>query len=168
MADDLATKVVLKQTVLHGSSDLQRVAAVYINGKEYRVSAPPEAKGESLEWVPHFTVRQLVDLNSETEIHEAFGVLALKLVKEELERIKRDAGRAAGMNPDGIHCDAQICIKGHVQHCNGESFDPKAHCTKCGAPCIDECLHCREPIHGLEMNSKVYYSRHAGAVQSLR
>src|SRR5437899_3160790 len=115
MADELATKVVIKQAVLHGSNSdvLQRVAVVYIDGKEYRISAPPEAKGEALEWIKHLSVRQLVDVNSEIEIHDALGVLALKTAKEELERMKRDANRAAGVNPDGLHCDAQICINGH-------------------------------------------------------
>ena len=96
MNDNLETKVVLKQSVLHGSNQpemLQRVATVYINGKGYRVSAPPEAKGDALDWVSHFTVRQMVDFNSEIVIHDAFGVLALKAVKEELEKQKRDDNR---------------------------------------------------------------------------
>ena len=96
MNDSLETKVVLKQIVLHGSNQpemLQRVATVYINGKEYRVSAPPEAKGDALDWVSHFTVRQLVEFNSEIVIRDAFGVLALKAVKEELEKEKRVANR---------------------------------------------------------------------------
>jgi hypothetical protein len=155
MTEKLETKVVLKQRVLHGSDQpelLQRVATVYINGKEYRVSAPPEAKGGALDWAPHFIVRQLVDFNSEVEIHDDFGVLALRVVKEELEKQKRDANRAQGLNPDGIHCDAQICLQGHVLHCDGMSFDSKTHCTKCGAPCIDECPGCGEPIRGVQMN----------------
>jgi hypothetical protein len=97
------TKVVLNQRVLHGSNQpefLQRVATVYIYGKEYRVSAPPEAKGDALDWLSHLTVRQLVDLNSEVEIHDAFAVLVLKVVKEELERHKRDANGAAGMRTE--------------------------------------------------------------------
>jgi len=76
MTDNPETKVVLNQRILHGSHQpefLQRVATVYINGEEYRVSAPPEAKGDALDWAPHFTVRQLVDLSSEVEIHDAFG-----------------------------------------------------------------------------------------------
>ena len=100
MNDNLETKVVLKQSVLHGSNQpemLQRVATVYINGKEYRVSAPPEAKGDALDWVSHFTVRQLVEFNSEIVIRDAFGVLALKAVKEELEKQKRDVNRTQDM-----------------------------------------------------------------------
>jgi hypothetical protein len=153
MADNPDTKIVLKQRVLYGSNHpelLQRVATVYIDGKEYRVSAPPEAKGDALDWVQHFTVRQLVDVNAEVEIHDAVGVLALRVVKEELEKQRRDASRAQGMHPDGRHCDAQICLKGHVQHCDGTPFDARDHCTKCGAPCIDECPRCREPIRGVQ------------------
>src|SRR5262245_12161506 len=97
MLDDLDVKVVLRQTILKGSTDplfLQKVATVYINGKEYRILAPPEATGEALEWVPHFSVRQLVDFNSEIEIHDSFGILALKAVKEELEKPRHETGQA--------------------------------------------------------------------------
>jgi hypothetical protein len=96
MNDKLETRVLLKQRVLHGSDQpeaLQRVATVYINGKEYRVWAPPEAIGDALGWVPHCTVRQLVDFDSEVEIRDRFGVLTLKAVKEELEKEKRDVDR---------------------------------------------------------------------------
>jgi hypothetical protein len=95
------TKVVLEKTALHGPSQtevLQRVATVYIEGREYRVSAPPGARGDALDWVPHFNVRQLVEPNSEVEVRGALGVLALKAVKEELEKQKRDANRAQGID----------------------------------------------------------------------
>ncbi len=163
MTDNLATKIVLEQTVLQGANYpdlLQRVATVYIDGKEYRVSAPPKAKGEALDWFPHFVVRRLVDFNAEEEIHDAFGVLALKAVKEELEKKKRDAAREWGRHPDGLHCDAQICLSGHIQQCDGTPFNSKAHCTKCGAPCIDECPRCGELIRGAEIYKPTsYYSR---------
>jgi hypothetical protein len=54
-------KVVIRESVLKGSPDprlLQRVAVVYIRGKEYRVSAPPEAKGHALDWAKHWAVRE--------------------------------------------------------------------------------------------------------------
>jgi hypothetical protein len=161
MADELATKVVIEQTVLRGSNSgaLQRIAVVYIEGREYRVSAPPEAKGEALEWMDHVSIRQLVDFNSEEEIHDALGVLALKEVKEELARMKRDTNRSAGMNPDGLHSDAQICLKGHVQHCDGTPFDPKTYCSRCGSSCIDECPHCQTPIRGRNIYSAFDYTR---------
>src|SRR6516164_8047458 len=93
MPDDLKVKVLLKQTVLNGSSDsqfLQWVATVYINGSEYRVSAPPEAKGEALDWLPHFSVRQLADFNSEVQVQGALGVFVLRAVKKELETRKHE------------------------------------------------------------------------------
>ena len=67
MVDDISVKVVLKQAILAGSrypEFLQRVATVYIDGKEYRVSAPAEATGQALDWMSHLSVRQLVDANS--------------------------------------------------------------------------------------------------------
>lgn len=156
MADNIETKVVLKQRILHGSDQpdfLQRVATVYINGREYRVSAPPEAKGDALEWARHFSVRQLVDVNSETEVIGFDRARALKATIEQLEREKRDANRPVGVHPDGLHCDAQICLSGHVQHCDSTPFDSKAHCTRCGAPCIDECPTCKDPIQGVRLYS---------------
>lgn len=153
MSENLKAKVVLKQTVLLGSNQpelLQRVATVYINGKEYRVSAPPEAKGDALDWLRHLTVRQLVGLNSEVEIHDAASLIAIKVVKEELEKQKQGAIRSEGMHPDGLHCNAQICLNGHVQQCDGTPFDSKTHCTKCGAPCIYECTRCQELIRGVQ------------------
>jgi len=152
MADNQEIKVVVKQRILRGSNQpefLQRVATVYINGKEYRVSAPPEARGDALDWVRHFSVSQLVDFNSEAEVHDRFGALALEAVKEELEKQKHDANRTPGRHPDGLHCDAQICLKGHVRHCDGMPFDSKSHCTICGASCTEECPSCREPIRGV-------------------
>jgi len=144
-------KVVIKQTILKGSSDpdlLQRVALVYIRGKEYRVSAPPEAKGDALEWVKHWQVRELIDINSEIDAEPVLRVFATKLVLGELERLKGDAARNSGLHPDKEHCAAQICMSGHVQHCDGMHFVAKEYCRQCGALCIDQCQHCTEPIRG--------------------
>jgi len=100
MAEDpeVEVKVVLKQAILRGPKQpnvLQRVATVYIDGSEYRVSAPPDATGDALDWLPHLVVRQSVDINSEVEIHDAYGVLALQAVKEELKRRKQATDAAA-------------------------------------------------------------------------
>ncbi len=64
-----------------------------------------------------------------------------------------DVKRDEGEHPDGIHCCAQICTRGHVQHCDGMPFRVNAHCKKCGAACIDACSKCKEPIHGSEIYS---------------
>lgn len=155
MYDDLNTKVVLKQTVLHGSNEpevLQRVAIVYINGKEYRVLAPPEATGDALDWVQQFSVRHYDDFDGgEVESHDDLSTLALRAATDELKSQKREATRTQGKHPDGLHCDAQICASGHVQHYAGTPFDSKVHCAKCGAACIDECPHCHEPIRGVRL-----------------
>ena len=103
MNDNLETKVVLKQSVLHGSNQpemLQRVATVYINGEEFRVSAPPEAKGDALDWVSHFTVRQLVEFNSEIVIRDVFGVLALERLS------KRNLKKRSALSINGRHARA--------------------------------------------------------------
>jgi hypothetical protein len=145
----MATKVVLEQTVLGGtggSGVIQRVATVYIDGVEYRVSAPPEAKGAAADWIEHLYVRQWGDMGAEEEAPAPFRVLAICAVDAEL----RKKAIAEGLHPDGVHCTAQICKSGHVQHCDGMQFDSKAHCTKCGAACIGECPHCHEPIRGGE------------------
>src|SRR5258708_30316445 len=107
MVENLDTKVVIKQTFLTGSqrSDLmQRIATVYIDGREFRVYAPPEAKGIALEWREHFSVRDGHEYDMQ---NNALGILALKAAKEELEKQKRDSNRGVGVNPDGIHCEAQ-------------------------------------------------------------
>jgi hypothetical protein len=99
VAENFEIKVVLKKRVLSGSGhahSLQRVANVYINGKEYRVSAPPDATGDALDWFAHFNVRQLVDVNSEVEVRDAFGMLALKAVREKLEKQAADADELTG------------------------------------------------------------------------
>jgi hypothetical protein len=153
MADSAESKVVLKQSVLHGSNQpnlVQRVATVYINGKEYRVSAPPEAKGDSLDWVRHFCVRQLVALNSEVEVQNATRVLVLRVVEKELEKEKRDRNKKP--HPEHV---AQICRNGHIVLGSVKDFQQlrKAFCEHCGAPTIEECQTCGWPIAGTSPNA---------------
>ncbi|MFZ0797599.1 MAG: DUF2321 domain-containing protein [Terriglobales bacterium] len=97
----------------------------------------------------HFCVHQPnpEGINSEIAAEGACRNLAIKLLKEELEKIKRDARRPMGLNPDGLYCDAQICLQGHVRSSEGY-FERGERCTKCGAPCIDECQYCKSPIRG--------------------
>lgn len=145
--------VVIKQAVLNGSSDphfLQRVAVVYIRGKEYRVSAPPEAKGDALDWIKHWAVRESATefFQGESESEGAVRILVIKLVEAELKKHKALEPGRTGKHPDGKHCAAQICIRGHVRHCDGDTFNSEEYCRECGSPCIDACPHCREPIRG--------------------
>jgi len=151
MTDEIDVKVVVQNSFLQGANDsdaLQRIATVYIDGSEYRVWAPPQAKGDALDWERHFLVTQLGSFNSEEEVRGSLGVLVRKSVTEELQKAKRRADRALGEHPDGLHCDAQICLRGHVQYCDGTLFESEAFCSKCGARCIDECTRCGEPIRG--------------------
>ena len=173
MYGDLNIKVVVKQTVLRGSNEetvLQPVAAVYIDGKEYRVSAPPEAAGDALDWAQHFAVRHYDDFDGgEVESRDDLSALALQAATDQLKSRKREATRTQGKHPDGLHCDAQLCLNGHVQQCDGTAFTPKAHCATCGAACIDACPHCNEPIRGVplyrsaEEYSRPQYCRGCGA-----
>jgi hypothetical protein len=91
------TKPVIEQSQLRGSKQdgfLQKVATVYLDGEEYRVPAPPKAVGEALDWVAHFSVRQpdKENFHSEILVEGAFRILAIKLVKEELEKMKPATG----------------------------------------------------------------------------
>jgi hypothetical protein len=158
----MSTKVVIQQRHLQGSAQsdlLQKIATVYVDGDEYRVYAPPNAVGDALEWVGHLRIHQPnpEGFNSEIVPDAAYRILATKLVKEELERMKRDTNRPVGLNPDGIHCDAQICLRGHIRSADGSSFEKSEHCTKCGALCIDECAHCKTPIRGPSQYSSVQH-----------
>jgi hypothetical protein len=146
-------KVVIIQSALRGSNMstlLQEVATVHINDREFRVYAPPTATGKAVEWAQHFTVRRQGGYFSEEELQDEHKVWAIRAAKEALENEAHDKSLADGTHPDGIHCSAQICRQGHVQHCDGMPFETDAHCTKCGSSCIHECTHCREPIRGAQ------------------
>jgi hypothetical protein len=156
MASSPSTKVVLVKSVLRGSQMstlLQEVATVHINEREFRVYAPPTATGKSVEWVPHFSVKRQGGYFSEEDLQDEHKAWALRLVKEALENEVREQSLAEGTHPDGIHCNAQICRNGHIQHCDGMPFHPNAHCTRCGASSIHECPDCREPIRGSQQYS---------------
>jgi hypothetical protein len=66
---------------------------------------------------------------------------------EELPRMKRLARRPVVLNADGLYCNAQICLQGHVRSSEG-GFEKGECCSKCGAACIDECQYCKTPIRG--------------------
>ena len=158
MTENPATKFVLDQATLHGSDDLdlrQRVATVYVNRVQYDVTAPPEAKGDAVDWTRHFVVRQKAGLDADEEVEGALRVFILRGVEEELKSQKKKATRVPGKHPDGKHCATQICLNGHVLHCDGHPFDSKAHCTQCGSSCIDECPKCEEPIRGVQIYASV-------------
>ncbi|MGA8086408.1 MAG: DUF2321 domain-containing protein [Terracidiphilus sp.] len=153
MSSSPSIKVVIIQSVLRGSGNstiLQEVATVHINDRELRVYAPPTASGKAIDWAPHFTARRQGGYFSEEDLQDQHKAWAIKAAKEALESEARDKSLAEGMHPDGIHCSAQVCKQGHIQHCDGMPFEAGAHCTKCGSSCIHECPHCKEPIHGAQ------------------
>src|ERR1017187_8874669 len=116
MASEPNTKVVLIQSVLRGSNMPtlpQEVATVHINERWFRVCAPPAATGKAVEWVPHFSVKRQGGYFDGEERADEYKAWALRLVKEELENEARNKSFADGTHPDGIHCSAQICRKGH-------------------------------------------------------
>ena len=148
--------VVIIQNVLRGSEAstlLQEVARVHINDTEFRVYAPPIATGKAVDWAPNFTARGMGGYFAEEDLQDEDKAWVIKAVKEALESEDRTKSLADGMHPDGIHCGAQICRKGHIQHNDGMPFEIGAHCTKCGSSCIHECTYCREPIRGASAHS---------------
>jgi hypothetical protein len=125
------TKTVVEQSQLRGSSQdafLQRVATVYLDGEEYRVLAPPKAVGEALDWIEHFSVRQpdKENFNSEILVEGTFRVLAIKLVTEELEKMKTTAGRSAREENRKAKLRELLDDLSHFRPC-GPSDDPDAH-----------------------------------------
>jgi len=73
--------VVIERRDRHGSipeAFPQKVAAVYLDGDEYNVYAPPSAVGEALEWVDHFRVHQTTPegLDMEIAVESAYRALS--------------------------------------------------------------------------------------------
>src|SRR5579862_3806300 len=141
-------KVVIKRTVLTGSPDTrvaQRIASVFIRGKEYRVLAPGEATGDPLEWVEHWTVRQSESgfISGYSESTDEVRMRMIMLVEQALEKEKTAQGGKTGKHPDGLHCAAQICESGHLRHVDGWVFETGEFCPECGAACIEDCPKCK-------------------------
>jgi hypothetical protein len=156
-------KVVIKSAELSGSPSTnmpQRVATVYIRGKEYRVLAPHDARGSALDWFEHWKVTESSDgfFTGYSESQGSVRVLVIKLAEEALQKHKALETGRTGLHPDGKHCAAQICMTGHVRHCDGDTFNSE-YCDRCGAPCIDSRPHCKEPIRGMLQYRPVDYQR---------
>lgn len=152
----MTLKILIDNAVLKGSLDdqfPQRVATAYSpTGEQYRIYAPPKARGKALDWRQHFSVRQPADpgfgpgevLVTDGREHSIANQVAEELERQELEA---DIWRS-GINPDGRYCAAQICLRGHVQSANGDTYKPGEHCQLCGEDCIDICQSCKAPIRG--------------------
>jgi hypothetical protein len=132
-------KVVIKKRDLHVAMPdtvPEKVPAAHIDG-------------DALEWRGHFRVRQPnpESIGSEIAAEGSCRVLAVKLLKEELEEMRRHAQRPVISTAEGLYCDAQICLQGHVRSSEGY-FERGERCTKCGSAYIDQCQYCRAPIRG--------------------
>jgi len=84
-------KVVIEQRILRESQDsdsLQRIATVYIDGREYRVYALSKASGSPLDWLGHLSVhlRSPISFGSDILADASMGAYVIKLVREELEK----------------------------------------------------------------------------------
>jgi hypothetical protein len=157
----MAAKVVIENAILRGSQHgspldkhSQRIATVYFEGgEEFNVMAPSRATGDALEWLNHVEVRRQ-GTGGYTPVTDHRHGSIINQVMEALRRLKRDANRPEGRNPDGLYYDAQICMRGHVQSSGGFPFEGGEHCNKCGEMCIDECLRCKTPIRGQVADSR--------------
>jgi hypothetical protein len=149
-------KVIIEQRLLRDSGDnggAQRIALVYIGTLEHRVYAPPRAMGDPVQWMSQLVVH-VPSGYGELSVREPDRSYIIDAMFRELERSKGDAARAEA---EALYCNAQICIQGDVQSCDGTPFDPSGHCTKCGSKCIHQCLSCKLPIRGRVKYSAVKY-----------
>lgn len=117
----------------------------------------PSDSMEALLRLLEFALDAKNDMPCATDLHESLIKDGIEIVRGSKadSSVSRELAKKPGVHPDGLHCDAQICLKGHVQQCEGAPFDSKAHCTKCGASCIEVCQHCKEPIRGGEIHRPV-------------
>lgn len=142
-------KVVLNQTLLAGSDEpnlVQRVATVYLETRQLRVSAPPEATGKALDWVGQFSVTELTGPLSEQVVDNADRTRIVELVRAELQ--KREIQASAKPRPADV---AQVCRNGHLIVGSANRFPQfkKSFCQECGAATIDACQSCDWPIEGI-------------------
>jgi hypothetical protein len=124
----VTTNTVIEQSQLRGSPDddlLQRVATVYVDGEEYRVLAPSRAIGDSLEWVNQFHVHRpdKESFNSEVVVEGAYRILALKLVKQELEKRKSSSNSSVRQETRKAKLHELLSELANLRLC-GPSDDP--------------------------------------------
>ncbi len=152
----MALKIQIENPVLRGLNQdwvPQRVASVYSDGEEYHVYVPGRAKGDALEWVEQFEVRQLSESRQgHNPVDEQRSVSIIKQVKEQLEKRKLSSEIWSWGNDDASFYSGQICLKGHVQSSAGKHEVSKGeHCPQCGNPIIAACPHCEAPIRGQDI-----------------
>jgi hypothetical protein len=149
-------KVQIENAVLRGMNQdwvPQRVASVFSDGKEYLIQVPARAKGDALDWVEQFEVRELSESRQgHNPVDERCAVSIVKEVKEQLETNKLSSEIWSSGHNDASYYAGQICQKGHVQSSDGKHEVRKGeHCRQCGNPIIDACPHCEAPIRGQDI-----------------
>lgn len=162
----MATKVVIENVILRGvphALDMQTVATLYVDGKEYWVVAPPRAHGNPLEWVEHFAVRTQSSGNfsfgGDVAVDDERKPALIQATVDELKRhaVESEIWGSGGNLQDGNFFPAQICLHGHVITADGRDLISASgrvgireneHCSKCGSRCINRCEHCHVPIRG--------------------
>lgn len=115
---------------------LNRIAIVYVDREEYRVSAPAKASGPAIEWLDHAFVRQpdTSNFGSELEVSGSRAVQILKYVRESLEKhgTPAQAAPASGGNESDVQFDAvlHLCSQFHevakqlrIRHANRTTVD---------------------------------------------
>src|SRR5713101_6584206 len=157
-------KIQIHSPVLLGHAQdqvLQRVASAYEGESEYRIYAPARAKGDALEWVEHFTVRQPSENGQgENEVNVQTYRIVVQEVKEQLEKHKLDSDIWTWDNDKARFYSGQICQKGHVHSSDGKNPASKGdHCQQCGSAIIVSCSHCNAPIRGQDVYLTAKYVR---------
>lgn len=162
----MAPKVVIENVILRGTphaQEMQAVATLFVDGKEYRVVAPPRARGNPLDWVEHFSVRTQSSGNfsfgGDVTVDDERKPILIQATVDELKRhaVESEIWGSGGNLQDGNFYPAQICLHGHVITADGRDLISASgrvgireneHCSKCGSRCIHRCEHCDAPIRG--------------------
>jgi hypothetical protein len=149
----MEAKVIIEQRALRRGEAIQRIAIVYLGAEEHRVYAPARAEGDPREWIEQIAVHRLEGYG-ETNVAEPIRSKVIDATLRALDRTNSESARAEA---EALYCEAQICMQGDVQSCDGTPFDPEGHCTKCGTPSIHACPTCKAPIRGKRKYSAADY-----------
>ena len=159
--------MVIEKALLGGAQleELQRVATVYRDGREFRVYAPSRATGHATEWAGLFSVRTPSKSPSGAGEIDVDDNLAARIIREVVDEFKRNALNSDiwSLGTDGRFYPALICLHGHTIHVDSRDTlranggRREEHCEACGSRGISACVHCKTPIRGKAVMSRVDY-----------
>jgi hypothetical protein len=161
----VASKIQIQNAVLRGLPQdwlFQRVASLYSSdGEAYYVYAPARAKGDALEWVEQFVVRQVSESGQgENDVTDGRKVFIINQVKVQLEKSKLSSDIWTSENNDAHYYSGQICLRGHVRSADGKSpVVKREYCQQCGDAVINDCPSCEAPIRGQDLYLNHKYLR---------